>query len=50
MGDHDLEIMDDGCIDRDDAGPVGVVAAGRQSADPAFVYAGARGGVSKSVP
>ena len=46
MGDHDSEIMDDGCLDRDDAGALGVVAARCEGADAAAVHAGAGGGVS----
>ena len=45
MGHHDSEIMDDGRIDRDDAGALGVVAARREGSDAAFVHAGAGGGV-----
>ena len=47
MGHHDSEIMDDGRIDRGDAGALGVVAAGREGADAAFVHAGAGGGVGR---
>src|SRR5665648_4613 len=44
IGHHDSEIVDDGYFDRDDAGALGVIAAGCQSADGAIVYPGAGGG------
>jgi len=50
MGHHDSEIMDDWGIDRDDAGALGVVAAGCEGSNAAFVHAGACGGVSRIVP
>src|SRR6202034_584175 len=46
MGDHDSEIMDDGGLDRGDAGALGVVAARREGSDAGFVHARAGGGVS----
>src|SRR5271163_110321 len=46
MGHHDSEIMDDGGLDRVDAGALGVVAARGEGSDAAFVHAGACGGVS----
>jgi hypothetical protein len=46
MGHHDSEIMDDGGLDRGDAGALGVVAARREGSDAAFVHARAGGGVS----
>ena len=48
MGHHDSEIMDDGGLDRGDAGAVGVVAAGCEGSDQAVVHAGAGGGVGGS--
>ena len=44
MGDHDSEVMDDRCIDRGDAGALGVFAAGCEGADAVAVHAGAGGG------
>src|ERR1035437_4973640 len=44
IGHHDSEIVDDGYFDRDDAGALGVIAAGCQSADGAIVHPGAGGG------
>jgi hypothetical protein len=35
--------VDDGCIDRDDAGALGIVAKGRKSAVEGIIYAGAYG-------
>ena len=43
IGHHDSEIVDDGYFDRDDAGALGVIAAGYQSADGAIVHPGAGG-------
>src|SRR3984957_20943835 len=43
MGDHDSEIMDGGRIDRDDAGAMGVVAAGGEEADTFAICAGTDG-------
>src|ERR1019366_4698808 len=50
IGHHDSEIVDDGYFDRDDAGALGVIAAGCQSADGAIVYPGAGGGFCGLVP
>src|SRR5450759_3340566 len=50
IGLHDSEIVDDGYFDRDDAGALGVIAAGCQSADGAIVYPGAGGGFCGLVP
>src|SRR5450759_185819 len=44
IGHHDSEIVDDRYFDRDDAGALGVIAAGCQSADGAIVHPGAGGG------
>lgn len=44
MGDHDWGFMDDRCIDRGDAGALGVFAAGCEGADAVAVHAGAGGG------
>ncbi len=49
MGNHDSEIMD-GRLDRDDAGALGVLAAGREGADQAVVHASAGGDVGGFVP
>src|SRR5450759_1518535 len=50
IGHHDSEIVDDGYFDRDDAGALGVIAAGSQSADGAIVHPGAGGGFCGLVP
>src|ERR1035437_798248 len=47
---HDSEIVDDGYFDRDDAGALGVIAAGCQSADGAIVHPGAGGGFCGLIP
>src|ERR1035437_4822754 len=44
IGHHDSEIVDNGYFDRDDAGALGVIGAGCQSADGAIVHPGAGGG------
>ncbi len=41
MGYHGFEVMDDGCIDRDDAGIMGVFVAGREAAYARVVRTGA---------
>src|ERR1700749_145360 len=46
MGDHDSEIMDEGGLNRGDAGALGVVAGRREGSDAAFVHARAGGSVS----
>lgn len=46
----DRECMDDGCLNGDDAGTVGVVAAGCQSTDTPVVHPSARGGVGGPFP
>ena len=46
MGHHDSEVMDDGGLNRGDAGALGVVAARREGSDAAFVHARAGGSVS----
>src|SRR3546814_7317561 len=43
MGLHGEETVDDGCIDRDDAGALGVIASGCEGADSGIVHARARG-------
>src|SRR5450759_4792098 len=50
IGHHDSEIVDDGYFDRDDAGTLGVIAAGCQSADGAIVHPGAGGGFCGLIP
>src|ERR1039458_4551077 len=50
IGHHDSEIVDDGYFDRDDAGALGVIAAGCQSADGAIVHPGAGGGFCWLIP
>src|ERR1019366_3610009 len=50
IGHHDSEIVDDGYFDRDDAGALGVIAAGCQSADGAIVHPGAGGGFCGLIP
>jgi hypothetical protein len=45
MGNHDLGIMDYGCFDRDDAGILGLFAAGCEGSDEAAVHTGSCGGV-----
>jgi hypothetical protein len=41
MGDHVSEVMDGGCVDRGDAGVMGVIAAGREGTDTAVIHVGA---------
>src|SRR5450759_5061927 len=50
IGHHDSEIVDDGYFDRDDAGALGVIAAGYQSADGTIIPPGARGCFGGLVP
>src|SRR5450756_1240688 len=50
IGHHDSGIVDDGYFDRDDAGTLGVIAAGCQSADGAIVHPGAGGGFCELIP
>src|ERR1019366_5989861 len=50
IGHHDSEIVDDGYFDRDDAGALGVIAAGCQSAHGALVHPGAGGGFCGLIP
>src|SRR5450756_3232039 len=50
IGHHDSEIVDDEYFDRDDAGALGVVAAGCESADGAIVHPGAGGDFCGLIP
>src|SRR3546814_13266525 len=50
MGLHGEETVDDGCIDRDDAGALGVIASGCEGADSGIVHARARGCFGGFVP
>src|ERR1035437_4902476 len=50
IGHHDSEIVDDAYFDRDDAGALGVIAAGCQSAHGALVLPGAGGGFCGLIP